>query len=177
MFLHPKMDPLLFLFVLLVALFPISESQLDGEPELIARGFNSSDLQDAVNDMRAKSYYGFAILLQMVNGSAQQNRPLTFFMPADSQLSESPISVQHLEEFMTSHAIPMPLSFNDLLHFPTGSLVPTGVDNKMIRINNRGRTSFYVSNAHIVTPNICNGTSFRCHGIDAVIQFGNVTAT
>lgn len=175
MFVHPKMDPLLFLFVL-VALFPISKAQVDGEPQLTAH-VNLSDLQAAASDMRAKSYYGFAILLQMLNGTAQQNRPLTFFMPGDLQLSEYPISVHHLEDFLTSHAISMPLSFNDLLHFPTGSLVPTGVDNKMIRINNRGRANFYVNNAHIVTPNICNGTYFRCHGIDAVIQFGNVSST
>lgn len=176
MFPHPKMDPLLFVFVL-VALFPISEAQLDGEPELIPHASNNTDLRDAVNDMRAKSYHGFAILLQMVNGFAQQNRPLTFLMPPDSKLSESAISVNYIEEFIRSHAIPMPLTFNDILHFPTATLVPTGFDSKMIRINNRGRASFFANNAHIVTPNICNGTFFRCHGIDAVIQFGNVSAT
>lgn len=153
-----------FLFILVSALFPLSPQ---------AHGLNYTDVQAAVTDMRSKSYYGFAILLQMLNSTSQPYRSLTFLMPGDSQLSESPISVDHLEDFLISHAVTTPLLFNDLLHFPTGSLIPSGAENKMIRINNRGRANFFVNNAHIVTPNICQNSYIKCHGIDTVIQYEN----
>ncbi|KAM1793454.1 hypothetical protein EV2_038225 [Malus domestica] len=154
---------------ILVVLFLLWESA----PSLQVHALNSTDVQAAVMDMRSKSYYGFAILLQMLNATSQPYRMLTFLMPSDSELSASPISIDHLEDFLISHAVPMPLLLNDFLHFPTGSLIPSGVENKMIRINNRGRANFVVNNAHIVTPNICQNSYIKCHGIDAVIKYDN----
>lgn len=54
--------------------------------------FNHTDLQAAIGDMRAKSFYGFAMLLQMLNGTSQPIRELTFLMPGDRELSATTIS-------------------------------------------------------------------------------------
>ncbi|KAK7245969.1 hypothetical protein RIF29_40824 [Crotalaria pallida] len=138
--------------------------------------FNHTDLQAAIGDMRAKSYYGFAMLLQMLNGTTQEpTRELTFFMPDDRELSASAISADQLEEFLLRHAIPMPLYFNDLSHFPTGTLVPSGVGSKMMRIHNRGRNDFFVNNAQIVSANVCMSSEIKCHGIDAIIEYDDST--
>jgi len=122
--------------------------------------------------MRAKSYHGFAMLLQMLDGTtAQPNRDLTFFMPDDKKLSSSSISVDQVREFLLKHAMPMPLDFNDLSHFPTGTLVPSGNSSKMIRIHNRGRGDFFVNNAKIVSANVCFNSLIKCHGVDAIIDY------
>lgn len=96
---------------------------------------------------------------------------LTFFVPWDSDLSEFPIAPNHLETFLMSHAIPMPLLFNELVHFPNGTLVPSASPNRMIRIHNRGRSGFFVNNAQIVAPNVCMNSLIKSHGIDAVIDY------
>ncbi|KAK7332416.1 hypothetical protein VNO80_29167 [Phaseolus coccineus] len=135
---------------------------------------NHTDLQAAIGDMRAKSYYGFAMLLQMLNGTtAQPIRDFTFLMPDDKQLSSSSISVDEVGEFLLKHAIPMPLHFNDLSHFPTGTLVPSGNSSKMIRIYNRGKRDFFVNNAKIVSANVCLNSVIKCHGVDAIIDYDN----
>lgn len=147
-------------------LFGFAESQSS------TRLFNHTDLQSAIGDMRAKSYYGFAMLLQMLNGTSQEpTRELTFLMPDDRELSASAISADQIEEFLLTHAIPMPLYFNDLSHFPTGTLVPSGLSPKMIRIHNRGRGDFFVNNAQIVSANVCLSSVIKCHGIDALIEY------
>lgn len=154
----------LFLILFLVG-FAESESSTTIHP------FNHTDLQAAIGDMRAKSYYGFAMLLQMLNGTSQPTRELTFLMPDDRELSASAISADEIEEFLLTHAFPMPLYFNDLSHFPTGTLVPSGITSKMIRIHNRGRGDFFVNNAQIVSANVCLSSVIKCHGVDAIIEY------
>lgn len=153
-----------YLFMILF-LFGFAESQS------IIHPFNHTDLQEAIGDMRAKSYYGFAMLLQMLNGTSQPTRELTFLMPDDRELSASAISADEIENFLLTHAIPMPLYFNDLSHFPTGTLVPSGIGSRMIRIHNRGRGDFFVNNAQIVAANVCLSSVIKCHGIDAIIEY------
>ncbi|XP_004486549.1 FAS1 domain-containing protein SELMODRAFT_448915-like [Cicer arietinum] len=152
----------LFMFLFLLA---FAESQSTIHP------FNHTDLQAAIGDMRAKSFYGFAMLLQMLNGTSQPTRDFTFLMPDDRELSASAISADQIEEFLLSHAIPMPLYFYDLSHFPTGTLVPSGISSRMIRIHNRGRGDFFVNNAQIVSANICLSSVIKCHGVDAIIEY------
>ncbi|KAL2341380.1 hypothetical protein Fmac_009320 [Flemingia macrophylla] len=104
------------------------------ESQPITHPFNHTDMKAAIRDMTAKSYYGFAMLLQMLNGSSQPSaRELTFLMPDDKELSASSISIYEVEEFVLKHAIPMPLYFNDLSHFPTGTLVPSGISLLIMR--------------------------------------------
>jgi hypothetical protein len=141
------------------------------QSQSIIHPFNHTDLQAAISDMRSKSFYGFAMLLQMLNGTSQPIRELTFFMPDDRELSASPITADEIEDFLLIHAIPMPLYFNDLSHFPTGTLVPSGISSRMIKIHNRGRGDFFVNNAQIVTANVCLSSVIKCHGIDAIIEY------
>ncbi|QHO37455.1 hypothetical protein HN51_003910 [Arachis hypogaea] len=154
-----------YLLMMLVLVTGYAESQPIFHP------FNHTDLQAAISDMRTKSYYGFAMLLQMLNGTSQPSSSLTFLMPDDRELSTSAIAADEIEDFLLSHAIPMPLYFNDLSHFPTGTLVPSGISTKMIRIHNRGRGDFFVNNAQIVSANVCLGSVIKCHGIDAIIEY------
>ncbi|XP_030514079.1 uncharacterized protein LOC115727907 [Rhodamnia argentea] len=155
----------LYHLVVLVSLFMVPRS------ESATFAFNRTDLQVAVDDMRSRSFFGFAILLQMLNRTSEPNEDLTFLIPTDPELSAPSIAVNHLEEFLFSHSIRMPLSFHDLLHFPTGTLVPSGYRNQLFRIHNRGRLSFFVNNARVITPNVCSNSMIKCHGIDAVIEF------
>ncbi|MED6212364.1 hypothetical protein PIB30_082534 [Stylosanthes scabra] len=141
------------------------------ESQPIFHPFNHTDLQAAITDMRSKSYYGFAMLLQMLNGTSQPSSSLTFLMPDDRELSSTAIAADEIEDFLLTHAIPMPLYFNDLSHFPTGTLVPSGISTRMIRIHNRGRGDFFVNNAQIVTANVCLSSVIKCHGIDAIIEY------
>ncbi|XP_058755179.1 uncharacterized protein LOC131628354 [Vicia villosa] len=133
--------------------------------------FNHTDLQAAIADMRSKSFYGFAMLLQMLNETSQASREVTYLMPDDRELSDSAISADEIEDFLLSHAIPMPLYFNDMSHFPTGTLVPSGVNSRMIRIHNRGRGDYFVNNAQIVSANVCLSSVIKCHGVDAIIEY------
>ncbi|KAK2631081.1 hypothetical protein EUGRSUZ_L03441, partial [Eucalyptus grandis] len=117
--------------------------------------------------MRSRSFFGFAILLQMLNGTSEPNRDLTFLIPTDPELSGLSISVNRLEEFILRHSIRMPLSFGELSHFPTGTLVPSEYRDRLVRIHNHGRLSFFVNNARVITPNVCSNSVIKCHGIDA----------
>ncbi|KAI5447052.1 uncharacterized protein LOC127112423 [Lathyrus oleraceus] len=152
------------LFMILF-LFGFAKSQPTIHP------FNHTDLQAAIGDMRARSFYGFAMLLQMLNGTSQPSRELTYLMPGDRELSASAMSADEIEDFLLSHAILMPLYFNDLSHFPTGTLVPSGMDSRMIRIHNRGRGDYFVNNAQIVSVNVCLNSVIKCHGVDAIIEY------
>lgn len=129
-YLHPCIQNPLLLFsflskallrrCLFLSLFLLGFAESQSQP--FNHAFNHTDLQAAIGDMRAKSYYGFVMLLQMLNGTSQpNNRDLTFLMPDDKELSASSISIDEVEEFLLKHAIPMPLYFNDLSHFPTGT--------------------------------------------------------
>lgn len=154
------------LFTLLF-LFGFTKSQTQ------IHSFNHTDIEAAVEDMRSKSYYGFAMLLKMLNGTTTSEpiQDLTFFMPDDKELSESSIAADGIEHFLLSHAISMPLYFSDLSHFPSGTLVPSGIRDKMITIHNRGRGSFFINNAQVTTVNVCLSSLIKCHGIDAIIDY------
>ncbi|KAE8645713.1 hypothetical protein Csa_020262 [Cucumis sativus] len=97
---------------------------------------NQTDLQAAMDEMRLKSYHGFVILLKILNNSNKtlQNSDITFFMPTDQELSQADISLDQLEEFVLRHSIPTTLLLNNLSHFPNGSLVPSSIPNRMIKI-------------------------------------------
>lgn len=150
---------LIFLAILRMASSGPPTSQVGTPPALPA----------ALSDMRAKSYYGFVILLDMLNETTKDSlaQGVTFFMPSDQQLAEIPISPARLEEFILSHAVPDPLLFSDIARVPTGTLFPA-INNRMLRVSSRGRF-VYVNNAQIVAPNVCSSPRIRCHGIDAVI--------
>ncbi|KAF9623591.1 hypothetical protein IFM89_003381 [Coptis chinensis] len=138
---------------------------------------NQIDLQTALEDMRAMSYHGFVILLQMLNSdrnSLKDHGQLTFLMPDDAQLSSSAISREQLREFLLSHSLPTALPLNNLIHLPTGTIMPSSfAANKTITITNHGRLNFVVNNARIVEPNICSSASIKCHGVANIIGYGN----
>ncbi|KAL0560170.1 hypothetical protein IC582_000566 [Cucumis melo] len=134
---------------------------------------NQTDLQAAMDEMRLKSYHGFVILLKILNNSNKtlQNSDITFFMPTDQELSQADISLDQLEEFVLSHSIPTSLLLNNLLHFPNGSLVPSSIPNRMIKITKSRKMGVCVNEARIVTPNVCLTSSIRCHGISTAISY------
>ncbi|KAJ8770573.1 hypothetical protein K2173_018064 [Erythroxylum novogranatense] len=132
-----------------------------------------TDMQAAIADIRVRSqsFYAFAVLLQMLNGTSRLNREdLTLLMPIDRELSKSSISPDHVEDFLLSHSILMPLSFTDLTHFPTGTMVPSGFRSRFIKFQNHGKANVTLNNVQVVTPNICLNSVIKCHGIDAVIR-------
>lgn len=156
-------------FILLLTLFAVAESQTT------TSAFNQTDLQTAMSDMRSRSYYGFVILLKIFNSlpNSLQNNDLTFLMPNDEDLSHFSITPNELHDFLLSHSIPTPLLLNHLMHFPNGSVVPSGLPSKVISITNSGRAGLFVNNARIVTPNVCQNSQIRCHGISAALTFEN----
>lgn len=157
-------------FVLLLTIFTVSEAQSTAS-------FNQTDLQAAMADMRSRSYYGFVILLKILNSqpNSLQNNDLTFLMPSDEELSQFSITPDQLHDFLLSHSIPTSLVLNHLLHFPNGSVVPSSVPSRVINITNSGRSGgLFVNNARIVTPNVCQTSLIRCHGISAALTFDMV---
>ncbi|KAJ4847686.1 hypothetical protein Tsubulata_020649 [Turnera subulata] len=153
---------------ILVSLFAATESQSTNHSS------TRTDMETAIADMRSQSFYGFAILLQMVRDTFRQyQQDLTFFMPIDQELSKGSVSADHLQSFMLSHSVMKPLSFSDLNHFPSGTMVPSGLRNRLIKIQNHGAQNFSVNNALVITPNVCLNTAIKCHGINAVLKFGN----
>jgi len=170
---HSSSYPVMALWsvALLTLLFAIAECQS-------TISFNQTDLEAAMTDMRNRSYYGFVILLKILN--SQQNsfrsNDLTFLMPNDDELSQFSISLEKLHDFILSHSIPTPLLLSHLLRFPNGSVVPSSIPSRMINITNSGRTGLFVNNARIVTPNVCQSSSIRCHGISAALTFANMVS-
>ncbi|WJX65073.1 hypothetical protein P8452_49774 [Trifolium repens] len=156
-------------FILLLTLFAVGESQSTA-------AFNQTDLQTAMSDMRSRSYYGFVILLKILNSlpNQLQSNDLTFLMPNDEDLSHFSITTDELHDFLLSHSIPTALLLSHLLHFPNGSIVPSGLPSKVINITNSSRAGLFVNNARIVTPNVCQNSLIRCHGISAAMTFENV---
>ncbi|MED6114431.1 hypothetical protein PIB30_080161 [Stylosanthes scabra] len=128
-----------------------------------------------MSDMRSKSYYGFVILLKILNSqpNSLQNNDLTFLMPSDEELSQYSITPNQIHDFIFSHSIPTSLVLNHLLHFPNGSVVPSSLPSRVISITNSGRAGLFVNNAKIVTPNVCQTSFIRCHGISATLTFEN----
>lgn len=161
--------PMALWFMVLLTLFAIGESQS-------TISFNQTDLQAAMSDMRSRSYYGFVILLKMLNSqpNSLHNNDLTFLMPNDDELSQFSIALDQLHDFILSHSIPTPLVLSHLLHFPNGSVVPSSIPSRLISITNSGRTGLFVNNARVVTPNVCQSSSIRCHGISAALTFDNM---
>ncbi|KAF5746157.1 hypothetical protein HS088_TW06G00322 [Tripterygium wilfordii] len=137
---------------------------------------NQTDLQIAMSDMRTWSYHGFVILLKILNGSLH-DREITFLMPSDEELSKVALSLDHLQDYILSHSIPSALLLSHLLHFPNGTLVPSGVTNRMLSIENGGRSSLFFNNARLVTPNVCINSLIKCHGISTSITFDNSATT
>ncbi|XP_047339678.1 FAS1 domain-containing protein SELMODRAFT_448915-like [Impatiens glandulifera] len=136
-----------------------------------AHSINQTDLQLAIEDMRSQSYHGFVILLKLLNASSFPFKDVTLFIPGDAEISAS--SFNDVTDFILHHSIAMPLTFNELAHFPTGSLVPSGIADLLIKIQNRGRANFSINNAKIMAPNVCVKSQIKCHGIDAVIAYNS----
>ncbi|KAJ4838601.1 hypothetical protein Tsubulata_040619 [Turnera subulata] len=124
-------------------------------------------------DMRAWSYHGFVILLKLLNGSPNslREKDITFLLPVDEELSKISLTQNSLQDFIMSHSIPSELVFSNLLHFPNGTMVPSSVPNRMLNITNGGRSSLFLNNARIVSPNVCLNSQIRCHGISTIIAF------
>ncbi|KAL5700043.1 hypothetical protein ACHQM5_025542 [Ranunculus cassubicifolius] len=135
----------------------------------MASSLTPPDLPAALTDMRTGSYYGFVIILNMMNDTITSSlgREVTFFMPSDNYLADFPVDPNELEEFILSQAIPGAIGFNELAHVPSGTVFPSLIRNRFLRISGRGRR--FVNNAQIVAPNVCSTSTVRCHGIDAVI--------
>ncbi|KAI4308488.1 hypothetical protein L6164_031561 [Bauhinia variegata] len=152
--------------ILLLPLLTVGESQP-------TNAINQTDLQVAMADMRMQSYHGFVILLKILNSipNSLQTTDLTFLMPNDDQLSHFLTTRESLHEFILSRSIPTALVLNHLLHFPSGTLVPSSIPSKMISITNSGIARLYVNNARIITPNVCLSSLIRCHGISATLKF------
>jgi hypothetical protein len=85
-------------FILLLTLFAVGESQSTA-------AFNQTDVQTAMYDMRSRSYYGFVILLKILNSlpNQLQSNDLTFLMPNDEDLSHFSITTNELHDFLLSH--------------------------------------------------------------------------
>ncbi|KAJ0053438.1 hypothetical protein Pint_01870 [Pistacia integerrima] len=90
---------------------------------------------------------------------------ITFLMPNDDKLSESPLRSDLLHQFILRHSIPTPLVYNNMLHFPNGTLVPSSLPGRMLSITNSGKSGMFVNNAKIVTSNVCVNSLIKCHGI------------
>ncbi|TXG55504.1 hypothetical protein EZV62_020760 [Acer yangbiense] len=152
-------------FMILVPLFfVVAESQSTNK-------LNQTELRAAMADMRAKSYHGFVILLKILEKSPNSlpSSDVTFLMPDDDQLSALELNLDHLLNFILIHTIPSPLIFNNMLHFPNGTLVPSSMPGKMISVTNDH--GLFFNSARIVSPNVCVNSTIRCHGISSAISF------
>ncbi|WCJ37407.1 Fasciclin-like arabinogalactan family protein [Euphorbia peplus] len=134
---------------------------------------NQTDLQIAMDDMRSSSYNGFVILLKLISASANslQNGEITFLMPTDQELAKAALRPDSLRELVLSHSIPSALLISHLLHFPNGSLVPSSIPNRMLRITRSKKSGLFLNNARILTPNVCLNSLIRCHGISTTMTF------
>ncbi|XP_044492737.1 uncharacterized protein LOC123216380 [Mangifera indica] len=145
------------------------------EPQCTAAIINQTDLQVAMADMRAKSYHGFVILLKIFNGTSDSlsSTGITFLMPNDEKLSGSSLRSDLLHEFILSHSIPTPLVYNNMLHFPNGTLIPSSLPGRLLNITNSGKSGMFLNNAKIVTSNVCVNSLIKCHGISSEVAFDN----
>lgn len=126
-------------------------------------------LLTATEEMKEANYFTFIFLINMSPPILFEGN-LTFFMPDDSMLSRIVLPTNDVSNFVLRHSVPKPLLFDYLEHIPTGSLIPTSAPGYMVRINNGGRSSFFLDNVRITKPDVCvAGSSIRCHGIDGVL--------
>lgn len=129
----------------------------------------NSDLVVATEEMQRANYFAFVMLIKMVQFDERFQRNVTFLMPNDRMLSRITIPQETVADFLLHHSIPSPMLFNHLEHIPTGSMIPSSLQEHMLRISNNGRRNFYVSNVKLISPNICTAASIRCHGVDGVL--------
>ncbi|XP_022896766.1 FAS1 domain-containing protein SELMODRAFT_448915-like [Olea europaea var. sylvestris] len=124
----------------------------------------------AIEEMQRANYFTFVMLIKMAP-SDLVNGNITFLMPNDRILAKTGMPENRVVDFLLHHSIPSPLLMEHLLHFPTGSLIPTSMPGFVLKISNDGRSRFFLNNVRIISPNICTrGSSIRCHGIDGVVQ-------
>ncbi|XP_068669046.1 FAS1 domain-containing protein SELMODRAFT_448915-like [Aristolochia californica] len=135
------------------------------------------DMASAMNNLRSRSYEGFVILLKMINytDNSSTEAGATFLVPIDKVLSEYTLSPLNIQQFVLRHRIEKPLPFKNLMSFPTGTQIPSGLPNQTFTITNGGWRNFNVNNAKIIAPNICKSSLIKCHGIDAVISLHQQT--
>ncbi|KAF3790718.1 hypothetical protein EJ110_NYTH03127 [Nymphaea thermarum] len=125
------------------------------------------DMMVAITEMEQAGYFTFVTLLEMLQDKIPTN--VTFFMPNDRMLARIPVPENAISEFVLGHVIPMPLFFNHLTHFPTGSMIPSYYAGHMLKVTNHNGM-VYLNNVQVVRPNICTaGFSIRCHGINGVL--------
>lgn len=150
--------------LLLMALFMLVSSAE------VAPTNQNSDLVAATEEMQRANYFTFVMLIKMVQFDEKFLRNVTFLMPNDRMLSRITIPQETVTGFLLRHSIPSPMLFNHLEHIPSGSMIPSSLQDYMLTISNNGRRNFYVGNVKLISPNICTaGSSIRCHGIDGVL--------
>ncbi|GLJ49276.1 hypothetical protein SUGI_1041190 [Cryptomeria japonica] len=141
---------------------------------------NISDMDIALAEMKAESYYGFVMLLQMLveSGSPIPTSDVTFLMPNDSLLADhTALAFKALPDFLLSHTIQPEQKFNNFLHYPNGTSIPSSLHHYMLIVSNYGSRNFSLNNARIVMPNVCRASrSIACHGISDVL-IANTTIT
>ncbi|KAI8540590.1 hypothetical protein RHMOL_Rhmol09G0275100 [Rhododendron molle] len=130
----------------------------------------NQDLLLATEEMQNANYFTFVMLINMAPANLIQGN-VTFLMPNDWALAKTLMPENAVSDFLLLHSIPSPLLFDQLGHFPTSSLIPTGKPELMLKVSNNGWGNFYLNNVQIVRPNVCTaGSSIRCHGIDGVVE-------
>lgn len=133
---------------------------------------NNHELSIAIEEMEKANYFSFVMLINMlqpVNPRLLAN--VTFLMPRDKLLSRSNIIQQDLvSEFLLRHSIPSPLLFEQINLIPNGSIIPSSLPHYTLKISNGGRSNFFLNNVKIISRNVCNLGSIKCHGIDGILQ-------
>uniref|UniRef100_A0A0A9H7N8 FAS1 domain-containing protein n=1 Tax=Arundo donax TaxID=35708 RepID=A0A0A9H7N8_ARUDO len=95
----------------------------------------------------------------------------TFLMPNDRLMSTASIPKSQVVEFLSRHSISVPLMFDDLIRFPSGTVVPTHHSSEMITVTNSVHKKLYFNDIELTSPDLCHlGDPFRCHGINGVIR-------
>ncbi|EXB29159.1 hypothetical protein L484_019684 [Morus notabilis] len=134
-------------------------------------GNRNQDLVAAISEMQRANYFTFITLLNMASLDHRLQGNLTFLMPNDRMLSIITLQQDAVSEFLLRHSIPSTMLFDYLQHIPTGSIIPSSKPEYMLKISNKGRRSFFLNNARLISPNICTASSsIRCHGIDGVLS-------
>ncbi|KAK9724079.1 hypothetical protein RND81_05G046500 [Saponaria officinalis] len=131
-------------------------------------------LSIGIQEMQKANYFAFVMLLKMVSPD-KIPRNVTFLMPNNRILANNAVIPENdVLDFLLMHSIPSSLRFDNLNHFPTGSIIPSSRADYALRISNNGRKSFYFNNVKLVSPDLCvsASSSVRCHGIDGVLVNG-----
>lgn len=165
-----KMRPIQTHVIIFLVLFIIATSSTRAQKSPHVR--NNHGLSIAIEEMEKANYFSFVMLINMlqpVNPKLVAN--ITFLMPKDKILSRSHIIQQDsVTEFLLRHSIPSPLLFEHLNLIPNGSIVPSSLPHYTLRISNGGKSNYFLNNVKIISRNICNLGSIKCHGIDGILQ-------